>query len=203
MSGRKKAAVFGLVVLVLLTGCLHGGGGENAESGEDATVAVAVGMSEETEQELSEAQQEAQQQVLEDLNDSENAMYQEAQQAQMAGGELNDSQSQLLERIQQDAQDAQSDAEEDAEQSRQETLDDLENNISESEDLELVDSVEVQGQSLLLVSGSSNGVLGLLDQPGVQGILPQQQFEQIKEQQEQQQEQGGLPGGGQDGNTTE
>lgn len=195
MADRRKLAVLGVVALVLLTGCLHGGSGDEVESGEDATVAIAVGMSNETQQELSAAQQEARQQVLDDLNDSETSMYQQAQQAQLLGGELNETQEQLLQRLQQDIQEAQSEAQEEADQARQETLADVESNISESENLELVDRVEVQGQTLILVRGSPNGIVGLLGQPGVKAIIQQQQFDQIKQRQQQRQQQGGLPGG--------
>lgn len=203
MADRRKLAVLGVVALVLLTGCLHGGSGEDVQSGEDATVAIAVGMSNETQQELQQAQQEARQQVLADLNDSETTMYQQAQQAQILGGELNETQEQLLQRLQQDIQEAQSDAQEKAEQQRQQTLADVENNISESENLELVDRIDVQGQTLILVRGSPNELVGLLSQPGVKAILRQKQYDRIKQQQQQRQQQGGVPGGSPSGDSSE
>ncbi len=199
MSGRQKALILGVVALVLLTGCLHGGSGDEVQSGEDATVAIAVGMSNETQQELSAAQEEARQEVIENLNESETRMFQQAQQAQLLGGELNESQEQLLQRVQEDVQAAQSGAQQTAEEQRLETLSDVESYILESGNMELVDRIDVQGQSLLLVTGSSSEIVGLLEQPGVQAIIRQQQFDQIK----QQQQQGGMPGGAPSGNSSE
>lgn len=200
MFDRKTVAVLGVVTLVLFTGCLHGGSNGDVEPGEEATVAVAVGLTTQAQEELSTAQQEAQQEVIDELNESETALYQEAQQAQLTGQELNESHQELLDRMRQQVQEAQSQAEAEAEESRQQTLSDVEETISSSDGLELSDRITIQQQTFFLVTGEPNEIVGLLGQPGVHAIVTEEQFSQLQQQQQQQQQ--GVPGGAVPGNET-
>lgn len=186
----KRTVILGVVALVLLTGCLHGGNGaENGlENGEEATVAVAVGMSAEAQQEIQAEQQQAQQEFMEDLNETEQELLQQAQFGQVA-----EEDQALVDDLMAQMEEAGADAEALAEDAQQEALDDLDAAVQGSDTLEEIDRLDVQGETLVLLSGNANELIGLLGQPGVHALLDQQQYDQLAEQMAMQEE--GFPGG--------
>jgi hypothetical protein len=170
-----KLAVLGVVALVAFTGCLGGLGGDNggngnaSDAGDTTTVAVAVGIG-----------AEAQQEITGSLNQSEQRLL---QRAQLAPGNLSDAERERAQRIQGELQQAQQDA-------VNESNSDFESAVGSSATLSVEDSIRSGSSTLYLVSGSPSEVVGLLNESGVQAITSRQQFDSLAQQQRQ------APGGG-------
>jgi len=176
---RHKFVVLGVVALVAVTGCLGGLGGDGADgpngdvepAGNTTTVAVAVGLS-----------AEAQQNITASLNRSEQRLF---QRAQLASGNLSTDEQQRVEDIRRELQQAQQDAVESANS-------EFESAVNSSATLAVGDSIQSRSSTLYLVSGSPSEIVGLLDRSGVQAIASREQFDSLARQQQQ----APAPGGG-------
>jgi hypothetical protein len=174
---KYKIAVFGIVALVALTGCLNGLGGDTGNGGDgvetsgNATVAVAVGLG-----------AEAQQNLTGMINQSEQRLL---QRAQLAPGNLSQEEQQRAQEIQTEMQEAQ-------QQAVQESADSFRSTVEGTETLVVQDSIQQGSSTLFLVSGSPSEIVALLEQDGVQALASESQYNQL--QQQQQQAPGG-PGG--------
>lgn len=171
---KYRLVVFGVVALVALTGCLNGlggngdtggGDGANLDTGNQTTVAVAVGLDAEAQEELSGMLNTSEQQLL--------------QRAQFAPGNLTQEEQQRAQQIQQDMQTAQQEA-------VQEAGAEFESAVNASRTLTVQDSIQQGSSSLYLVSGSPSEIVGLLNRSGVQAMTSREQFEAIRQQQQQQ-----------------
>jgi hypothetical protein len=169
---KHKVAVLGIVVLVALTGCIGGlggdgdgnGNGANVDAGNTTTVAVAVGLDAEAQQELSGMLNQSEQQLL--------------QRAQFAPGNLSTAEQQRAQELQQEMQQAQQDA---ANQSAA----NFESAVESTETLTVEGSIQQGSTSLYLVSGTPSEIVGLLNQSNVQAIASQEQYNQLQQQQQQ------------------
>ena len=176
---KSKFVVLGVVALVALTGCIGGpggngdtGGGADVDAGNTTTVAVAVGLDAQAQQELSGM-----------LNQSEQILL---QRAQLAPGNLSSAEQQRAQRIQQEMQQAQQDA-------VNESSADFESAVDSTETLAVEGSIQQGSTSLYLISGSPSEVVGLLNQSNVQAITSQEQYNQLQQQQQQAPAPGGAP----------
>jgi len=164
---RKAYVVLAVVGLVLLTGCLHGGGGNGGDTtdvdGEESTVGVVAGLSTEDQQELQSLQQQFQI---------------DAQQGNMSQQELRQRQSEIRQR-QQEAVNA--------------SLGNITSAIENAETLEVVDQGGSQAP-IIIVSGNSNEILGLLENDRVSAIVSEETASQALQAQAQGPP---SPGGGQ------
>lgn len=173
---KYRVAVLGIVVLVAFTGCLGGLGGDDGAGGEEGnngaavvdagnatTVAVAVGLDSETQQEISGT-----------LNRSEQTLL---RRAQLAPSNLSASEQQRAREIQQELQQAQRDA-------VNESNSNFESAVDGTETLAIEDSIQSGSSTLYLVSGSPSEVVGLLNRSGVQAITSREQFETLRQQQQ-------------------
>ena len=179
---RRAHIVFVLVAVVALAGCVGGNGGDGTsdtasggvESVEEATVAVAVG--------LGDASPPG---VLERLNLSQSDQTL-LQQAQQSPDELSEEQQQRVQQIQQDIQQARQEIREEEQQAVEENRDAFESAVNGSETLAIDDSIDQSTSSLFLVMGNSSEIIGLLEQEGVEGILSESRYEDLREQRQQQ-----------------
>ena len=192
MTSKQRIVLFGVVALVILTGCLGGNGGDGGSSGDidgggtvsdagEATVAVAVGLGE-----------DAPPGVAERLNLSQRDR-RILQQAQQSPGELSAEEQERAQQIQQQIQQAQLEVQNEQEQAIQQRRERFESAVNSSESLAVNDRIDQTQSSLFLVSGTPSEILGLLEEEGVEGILSEQQFSDIVEQQQQQPGGGGAP----------
>lgn len=176
---KNKVAVLGVVALVAFTGCIgglggDGGNGNASDTGDTTTVAVAVGIGAEAQQEITGSLNQSEQQLL--------------QRAQLAPGNLSASEQERAQQIQEELQQAQQDA-------VNESNSNFESAVGETESLTVEDSIQSGSSTLYLVSGSPSEVVGLLNETGVQAITSRDQFDTLAQQQQQAPAPGGAPGG--------
>ncbi len=160
----KRILILGVVALVLLTGCLHGG--DAVGDGEDRTVAVASGLTDADQAELQELQEEMQQMQMQMQFEAENMTEEEMQEAQ-------EEIQQLQQQLQQQQQEA-----------VQANLEVLREHIQATETVEVVD--EGDAAPVFIVSGDAGEILDLLDheeaaaivseEEGLDALQPQQQM---------------------------
>lgn len=193
MTSKQKVVLFGVVALVILTGCLGGNGGDGGDAGDidgggavgdtgEATVAVAVGLGEDTPPGVAERL---------NLSRSDQMLFRQAQQSP---DELSDEDQQRVQQIQQEVQQAQQELQEEEEQAVQEKVEEFGSTVNSTQTLSMEGSQRVpqQTSTLFLVSGNPSEVLGLLNESGVQAITREEQFNRMQ----QRQQQGGMPGPG-------
>lgn len=181
---RRTHTVLFLVAVVALAGCVGGTGGDsgdgvgdangNESDVDEATAAVAVGIGENSPPG-----------VLERLNLSRSDRVL-LQQAQQSSGNLSEEEQQRVRELQQDIQQAQQDIQEEEQQAVEENREAFESAVNGSETLVIDDSIDQSSSSLFLVTGSPSEILGLLEEDGVEGILSESQYENLREQRQQQ-----------------
>lgn len=181
---RKTHIILLLVAVVALAGCVGGTGGDggdgvgdvngNESDVDEATAAVAVGIGENSPPG-----------VLERLNLSLSDQ-RLLQQAQQSPGNLSEDEQQRVSELRQDIQQAQQDMQEEEQQAVEENREAFEAAVNSSETLVIDDSIDQSGSSLYLVTGSPSGILGLLEEDGVEGILSESRYEDLREQRQQQ-----------------
>ncbi|MDZ7689403.1 MAG: hypothetical protein U5J64_11970 [Halobacteriales archaeon] len=180
MISKYKILFVAVVAMVALTGCLQGAespnGNENSleNTTDEATVAVALG--------VGDASPTG---VLERLNLSQNDQIL-LQQAQQSPDELSEEERQRVEELQQEIQQAQQEMQAEEEQAVEENREAFESAVEDSETLAVEDSINQSSSSLFLVTGSPSEILGLLEQDGVEGILSESRYEDLREQRQQQ-----------------
>ena len=174
--------------MVVLAGCVGGTGGDggnDATNGdgvgdgdgagdERATVAVAVGLS-----------AEAQQEIAGTVNRSEQGLL---RRAQLAPGNLTVEERQSVRRIQQETEEARQEALEEARAEFESRA-----NSTRTLSVEGSQPIPQQGSTLFLVSGSPSEILGLLNESGVRAITGEGQYDQIEQQQQPRQPGRGAP----------
>lgn len=181
---RKTHIVLLLVAAVALAGCVGGTGGDggdgvgdvngNESDVDESTAAVAVGIGENSPPG-----------VLERLNLSQSDQLL-LQQAQQSSGNLSEEEQQRVGELRQDIQQAQQEIQEEEQQAVEENREAFESAVNSSESLVIDDSIDQSGSSLYLVTGSPSGILGLLEEDGVEGILSESRYEDLREQRQQQ-----------------
>jgi hypothetical protein len=180
---KHKVAVLGILALVALTGCIGGlggdgdgggNGGDVTAAGNTTTVAVAVGLDTQAQQDLSGMLNQSEQRLL--------------QRAQFAPGNLSTAEQQRAQQLQQEIQQAQQEA-------ANQSASDFESAVESTQTLAVEGSIQQGSTSLYLVSGSPSEVVGLLNQSNVQAIASQEQYNQLQQQQQQAPAPGGAPGG--------
>ncbi|MFP4632952.1 MAG: hypothetical protein ACLFMT_05915 [Halobacteriales archaeon] len=164
---KKAILVVALLATVAVAGCLNGAG-DGSNGDDERTVAVAIS-----------ADQSSQQEIMEDLNESDQQLL---QQAQLGGGNLSEDDQARVEEIQTELEEAQTEA-------LDEAYSEFEDSVDSSETLSIEEDTEVGQERIALVTGSSSEILGLMEDGAVQAIIPSDQYEQILEQQEQQEQQ--------------
>mgnify|MGYP006290363833 CR=1 FL=1 len=183
---RRAHIVLLLVVVVALAGCVGGTGGDGGEgadgvngvdgneSGVETTAAVAVGIGENSPPG-----------VLERLNLSQSDRLL-LQQAQQSSGNLSEEEQRRVGELQQDIQQAQQEIRQEEQQAVEENRNAFESAVNGSETLAIDDSIDQSSSSLFLVTGSPSEILGLLEEDGVEGILSESRYEDLREQRQQQ-----------------
>jgi TolA-binding protein len=183
---RRAHIVLLLVAVVALAGCVGGTGGDGGDgangvnetdgnqSDVEMTAAVAVGIGDNSPPG-----------VLERLNLSQSDRLL-LQQAQQSSGNLSEEEQRRVGELQQDIQQAQQEMRQEEQQAVEENRNAFESAVNSTETLSIDDSIDQSSSSLFLVTGSPSEILELLEEDGVEGILSQSRYEELREQRQQQ-----------------